>query len=320
VIIPESGEFNTIINDLCDDKITLKPDEINQLGHSVNLEMFRNGMIKKYKLIEHDGRYIYERLFLSKTQLKHRSVISDDDCIYPLQVKKIPMSDLSQCRTFKYVNGICNFITDSNALFQNDTFFVRNVSDNIAYNGFTVLPAYLVERMGSIIPSPDYSPAAITTYDDFTGPYDEWLEPITTISKDIKEFLIFNGVEYDESSISPNDPFIDADPIQGNWDLYCLIEYINSLSLSDMSINVDRECNHSTVSFIPFPEKLAKTIVNYAYLAFENMDWDEVRITKTASEQLIIEFYLNQQGQYILMPPVMYIDIPVFILGTIGIF
>lgn len=309
-------------------------------GREVSLQPFWSNKIKRYKLIESIDDCIIERLFLTQCDVDLRNSY---DAIYPLQIKIIPYQSALVGHTFKYVQGITKYLVETDPDPKTPYTPKPVILWQIPRENQAMMNKADLNKLYSIIPCPDdnsiFNPAS---YQEFHGPYDRWLDAVTTIG-DMGDLNIdaFRGVGNSilgETEVLTEDAYLyDNNPIGGNWEFYHLIEYLNCLAISDVTITVTRSTTnfpnvetlftsrYSNTSYLDEDKLFANELIMYfvyhlVRCNFEFYSWTKVVIRKTWAEEIFIEVYCSVEGRSTEIIYVIYIDLIAFILGTIGLY
>jgi len=331
----ESEIFSTKLPPLTDDS-----DHI--FGRDIPIKPFRDGIVKKYKLIESSGRNrINERIFLSYEDLKlddYTEFIKDEYSIYPLQLNQIHITS-GDSNVLKYRNGIANYIFEN--VMNNDNPFSNRI---IGLEHTAMASMELAEKMNSAIPTPDY--AYICDRSFTTLPIDTWLDKETYLKPSMynspiqwRAGAVATGLLERENCIE--DAYLyDNNPIEGNWELYKLVEYINSLAMSSITIEVNlslRELSDIKITkysniYLDFEEKesyysydsrfhnLKELTRDVIKTKFSDYPWRKIVINKTWTEEIFIDVYCEVEGRSNSIVHVSYIDLIPFILGTVRLY
>jgi hypothetical protein len=279
--------------------------------------------VKKYKAISVNGQTIIERIFLSYEKLTLDSYQQGID-IYPLQCKCWNAFAYS---TIKYRNGISNFIFE-NVMNKDNPFYNHQDIDSSELEKKYRDVRYL-EILGATINCPDFDVVSCPKI----GLENLWMDKDTCISfeKLGRPELIGRGSVLlgQLESIEQNTHLFDNNPIDGNWCMYRLIEYINSLPYGNVSINIYRdsmngiedECSFEDVFNIATDENdfdevaLADYVKDVSFTKYIGEQWTKLTVEKTWSEEIFIVLYKDDEVIH-----VSYVDLIPFILGTIRLY
>jgi len=294
----------------------------HQIGRTIPLKLFQSNNVKKYKAICVNGQTMVERIFLSYEELTLDSYKEGID-IYPLQCKCWNVN--SYC-TIKYRNGISNFIFE-NVMNKNNPFLNHQDIDFTTTNDLRYL-----EILNTVISCPDFDKTNISRKSTIDIA-NIWTDKETCISLDKlgKPELIGRGSTLlsQLESVEQNTHLFDNNPIDGNWCMYRLIEYLNSLPYGNVSVDIyrdsktgiDAECRFEDVFSIASDDNdfdevtLIDYVKDVGFTRYIEEQWTELTVEKTWSEEIFIVLY---KGDEIIH--VSYIDLIPFILGTIRLY
>lgn len=284
-------------------------------GRDIPLQPFQLNHVKKYKIIEQHNNAIYEKLFLSYEDLNLGNYSELSMCsydIYPLQVKRIGG------HTYKYRNGIANYIIDNVMDNQNE------FSNRMRHNENK-------ELNQALIICPDFCNNDFYDYSDAT--IDAWLFKDVCINSVLYNRPTQPGMAAAE--LGKDEPMIedaylyDNNPICGYWDMYALIEYINSAFSGKASFVVSKSLETSGVKFeikvspnnniddFKVIDMLISRVVNNV---FSDHPWTKIEIKKLWSEEIFINIYDSIENRTTEIVSVLYIDLIPFILGSIELY
>ena len=306
-------------------------------GRDIPLSLFRNNVIKKYKMLERLDDRIIESIFLSQIEfdINHLdNVIQSDDLgVYKIQTKSVALDGI-RGRTFKNIKGISDFITDY-LMNENNPFYSHVTDLDYVRDNRIALNAYQFAMANTVIPCPDYAIPNPSAYDNVDD------SQFNMIKHYIHNLCQGNGA-FTLSRLDQQitDGYLyDSDPIGGNWEMYRLIEYINSLVISNLEISVTRNYTSMPSVSISFDSVysafdsnldtfIVETINNdMQYLVyhvtrtkFMEYPWTKIVIRKLWSEEIFIDVYCSIEGRSTEIVHVSYIDLIAFILGTIGLY
>lgn len=298
----------------------------HQIGRTIPLKLFQSGNVKKYKAIFANNQTMIERIFLSYEELTLDSYKQGFD-IYPLQCK---CWNATAYNTVKYRNGISNFIFE-NVMNKNNPFLNHQDIDISELDKNRCDLRYL-EILNSIISCPDFDRNSISIRPS-VGIENLWTDKDTYISSEKlgNPELIGRGSALlgQLESVEQNTHLFDNNPIDGNWCMYRLIEYLNSLPYGNVSVNIYRdsisgigeECNCEDVFDIikddnDFDEiTLIDHVKDVGFTKYIGEQWTKLTVEKSWSEEIFIVLYKDDEIIH-----VSYIDLIPFILGTIKLY
>jgi hypothetical protein len=159
------------------------------------------------------------------------------------------------------------------------------------------------------------------------------LYPRMTTS-DVSETALtsLSQTENENTVIGTGSPYcIDADPLEHGWSMYEFLMFLNDLAVNDITIvaycNRDKlDVSMSSRYNMSYDQDVAYDYVkDYLHIAFWNMvqerfretHWYKLIVKRTWSEELIIYIYESHEPN--LVSQVMYVDMPIFSLCTLGI-
>ena len=296
----------------------------HQIGRTIPLKLFQSGNVKKYKAIFANNQTMIERIFLSYEELTLDSYKQGFD-IYPLQCK---CWNATTYNTVKYRNGISNFIFE-NVMNKNNPFY-NHQDINISELEKKYRDVRYMEILGAIINCPDFDRVTSCPKIDLEN---LWMDKDTCISfeKLGKPELIGRGSALlgQLESIEQNTHLFDNNPIDGNWCMYRLIEYLNSLPYGNAAVDIrrdsktgiDAECRFEDVFNIASDDNdfdevtLIDYVKDVGFTRYIEEQWTELTVEKTWSEEIFIVLYKDDEIIH-----VSYIDLIPFILGTIKLY
>ena len=303
-------------------------------GRLIQLHPFISGQIKKYKLIENYGDRIYERVFLMSKDISPDDIWwrGDEHLLYPIQCKIITGTDSIVGISFKYAQGILHYLND----YQNGGEIHIPVYEDILPDD---------PRSSLVIPNPEERVVACDPWSLklFEAPYDPWMR------NDVNICELYPNLRYADSygnglvSLAQTDEImqgaicIDNDPLEHDWRTWELINRLNSIAVTDIqielvrsqvgtrdevmsSINTSSRYNlmyHHDMQYRSMCQHLNQLAINLVAERFTNVPWKKIEIRKLWSEEVFIEIYETSNPNVI--SQVLYFDLPIFSLGTLGI-
>ena len=304
-------------------------------GRVIQLHPFISGQICKYKLIENYGDKIYERIFLMSKSITPDDIWwrGDEHLLYPIQCKVISGDNCVAGRSFKYTQGILHYIQDyqETSVINTPVFSMVAPTNNLA---------------SLIIPSPEEQAVAfdMSGIVSFSGPYDQWLKNDVNIAE-LYPNLRYSDVDMSGLiSLASTDEImqgvlcIDTDPLEADWATWELICELNEIVATDVSITAYHVEETSTITGITTNVKmssrynfvydndiqygaisslLSRLTYNFIKSRLKDTNWEKIEIRKLWSEEVFIDIY--EKSNPAVISQVLYFDLPVFSLGTLGI-
>ena len=305
------------------------PDNMILRGRIIHYHPFASGLIYKYKLIEYLGDRIVERIFFSSKYIAQDTMWWKEESylIYPISCKTIYMTNSLYGHTFKYAKGILHYLQD----YQSNEFHATEFGPEGNGAGYY------------IIPSPETAllrQDSICELYEFSEPYDKWIQDDVDISElypnlrwvDLSQNGLISLAQSDQyNRIANGSACIDNNPIEGDWALWELVNKLNELAVTDVIITVlfhgsvinvylnsrynlmyANDINYNTVI-----DELETLVFNLVQSKFSTMEWEKIVINKEWSEEIFIDVYETINPKVI--SRMLYIDLPIFSLGTFGI-
>lgn len=304
------------------------PDNMILHGRIIHYHPFLAGHIYKYKLIEYLGDKIVERIFFSSKYISQDSMWWKDEShlIYPISCKTIYSINSVCGHFFKYTQGILHYLQD----YQSNEFHMSAFGP--AANG---IGYYIIPSPEEHLISEDFSELYA-----FQEPYDRWIQDDVDIAELYPNLRWMDLSENGLISLAQTEPYnrisngaicIDNNPIEGDYAFWELVNKLNELAATDVIItvlfnggviNVYLNSRYNLIytndiNYGMIIDLLQKLTYNFVKSKFSSMGWEKIVISKEWSEEVFIEVYESINPKVV--SRMMYIDLPIFSLGTFGI-
>lgn len=304
----------------------------HEFGRKINLEPFASGKIFKYKTIQ-TGERIIERIFLlAKNISQDEEWWKEEDLYaYPIQCKNIERNNAIFGKSFKYGFGIVDYLNEH----QSGVFYYPTMRDDK-----TVFRSIdMLWLTSAIIPAPDIKLICYKKeeFAKFIHYRDRWL------SRDANFAELFEGVRVTDIgqngliSLAQTDEIvqsahcIDADPVENDWKFYQFAMFMNDLVVSDITITAYAKKNkldivlksrynidyNKDLGIKELSDALHAIVFDLLNDRFKDTPWTKITICKTWSEELYFFVYEKQSPKEV--SQVLYLDLVLFSLGTVGI-
>jgi hypothetical protein len=223
------------------------PDNVDHLvGRDIPLQPFRSGNIKKYKLVENNCGDISETIVLSYEPIDIDVYNQEGVFVYPLQTKKLMRyKNRVMFGVNKHISGISKFITEN----------VMN-TDNPFYNKTDFAkPRSRYNTNGDLVTDDPPSEYYIICPDCFDDAYQHYRlytnfdSRLLTEDEHLLNSKIMGKIQLPgrgefmlgQSELGTPDEYLyDNNPINGNLDLYKLIELLNCAYRTDETILISK--------------------------------------------------------------------------------
>jgi len=313
--------------------------EFPPFGRTIPLRPFRTGIYWKYKTIEDTQGMLMEKIFLTKDKLNLDKEWWQSSMIgYPIQCKVIADDNAVFGFTYRYVNGIRAVLED---LLHDKICYItafRNLKasyERLAKSPYSLIvpgidadmlaPAYVLDERLKL-PATDpwlIGPGKIRDlFQAHNIRQSYWTGP---------EFNYLINLPFEEEDINVQTDFIDR-----SFETYRLIEVLNHLSVTDITIVVNWDGKYK-VDFRSrygglgdykfFPETkyakqtLAMAALMFAKSRFGTVGWKSMKIEKYWTEEIAVTLRASiEESSRDIDIPMFYLDIPVFLLGTVGLY
>lgn len=304
------------------------PDNLLLRGRIIQLHPFARGLIYKYKLIEYQGDTIIERIFFTSKKIDQDTMWWKEESylIYPIMCKTIYCYNSVCGRTFKYTQGILHYLQD----YQSNEFHMSTFGPEANGVGYYIIPSPEEHLI-----SEDFSELY-----SYQGIYDRWIQDDVDITElypnlrwvDLSQNGLISLAQTDSANeITSGYTCIDANPIDGDWSFWELVNKLNEIAATDVIItvllhgsviNVYLNSRYNLIyandinyeMLVDLLKKLAYNLVNSR---FSTTDWEKIVINKVWSEEIFIEVYESINPKVV--SQMLYVDLPIFSLGTFGI-
>ena len=313
-------------------------EEPSFCGRKVPLDMIANNRMHKYKVISFDNNYVVERIFMTEEHLDTRlKWWTSNARIYPIQKKMWSVGEPICGHTFKYVIGISEMIEE-----EVDLPCVCPVAlSRIPGQAFDVREDSLFSLM---IPSLDSD-----VYGDWYPDYrlnanylDVWVKPERRLSiSPVVMCTRCNDGAAQTSMDAVEEPFdskelsVGVNPINNSWAMYDFLMQINDLAVPMVTIDMDLVNNTMSVDFkTPYmgfgnlndgrlydwaKARLFKLGTKAAKEAFGDKLVKRIFVKKLWSEEIYMTVYFECPERSSLIDVNYYVDLPVLMIGTVGL-
>lgn len=316
------------------------PEAYNLEGRILPIKPFINKRYWKYKSVETIGNYTVERIFLTKEKLDMLDAWWDADTVaYPVQCKIFDMRDPVYGSTYRYVRGIQAILQD---ILENRSYEItafRNLQmslDRLNQSVYSVI----VPGLDLDILAPSF-----TINERIRIPFcDPWVNGPTPVrilfaNSGVRRSLWIGGTctELQSMPFNTNSMDINANCIDRDWNTYNLFTYMAHLCVPTIEIEMKAnpmkiETSFST-PYVPSPpydkytfttyavQSLANLAIAFTYSRLANSPWTRLKISKYWTEEItVVADMLVENTVRTIEVPLFYLDIPIFLLGTVGLY
>ncbi len=315
-------------------------EEFTPFGRTIPLKPFRNGSYWKYKAIDTDGHQVRERIFLTRDRLDlDRDWWDSGMTGFPVQCKIFRREDPVFGFSYRYVNGIQAVLQ---AMLDERNYCLtafRNVRES-----YEKLSRSLYSIIVPGIDADMLVPTFVMNDRLHLPAYDPWLAGPARIRQLFESYVIRRSawtgrdasmlvaLPFNASDMSVQTNFIDKD-----FGTYRMIEAVNHLAIPDITITVDREKEHPSVVFGSrysgihdyemyswtkyARQSLLAAAAVFAESRFGSAGWRTLTIEKYWTEEIAVTLRASiEESSRDIDIPMFYLDIPIFLLGTVGLY